>query len=76
MERERLEMLNQIKLPDEPPAGPDVAEVVFRAPGGSGKKISRRFMKTDTVKVLYDYIRTLDNTDIGFDDRHAKFQLI
>jgi hypothetical protein len=63
-------------VPEEPPAGPDVAEVVFRPPGGSGKKLSRRFMKTDSIKVLYDYIRTLDVADVGFDDRNANFQLI
>lgn len=49
---------------------------MFRPPGGSGKKISRRFMKTDSLKVLYDYVRTLDPADVGFDDRHAPFQLI
>ena len=35
------------QMPEEPAAGtPDVAEVVFRAQG-TGKRINRRFMKTD-----------------------------
>ena len=53
-----------------------MSEVVFRAPSGSGKKISRRFLKTDSVKVLYDYVRTLEPADVGFDDKNAAFQLI
>jgi hypothetical protein len=60
-------------LPEEPEAGPDVAEIVFRAPGGSGAKISRRFLKTESVKVLYDFVRTLE--DIGFDDSTNNFEL-
>ena len=75
LERERLEKIKKIQLPDEPQAGPDVAEVVFRASGGSGKKMSRRFLKNECTKVLYDYVRTLDAADIGFDDKNATFQL-
>lgn len=75
LEQARLDKLKLIQLPDEPEAGPDVAEIVFRAPCGSGKKISRRFLKTDSTKVLFDYVRTLDATEIGFDDRNAAFQL-
>jgi hypothetical protein len=48
---------------------------VFRASGGSGKKMSRRFLKNECTKVLYDYVRTLDAADIGFDDKNATFQL-
>jgi len=73
IERQKLELKKSIKLPDEPEAGPDVAEIVFRAPGGSGAKISRRFFKTESVKVLYDFVRTLE--DIGFDDSSSKFEL-
>ena len=58
--REKLEKIAAIKLPDEPEAGPDVAEIVIRA-GGTGKKFSRRFLKTESVKTLYDFVRTLDS---------------
>lgn len=71
-ERERLEQLAKIQIPEEPPAGPDVAEIVFRSSAG-GKKISRRFQKTDSVKLLYDYIRTLDPAEVGFEDKHCTF---
>ena len=37
------------ELPDEPEAGtPNVAEVVLRAQG-TGKRFTRRFLKTDNV---------------------------
>jgi hypothetical protein len=63
-------------IPEEPAAGgEDVAEVVFRAPG-SGKRLSRRFVKSTSVKTLYDYVRTLDpSEDLGFDDASSKFEL-
>ena len=63
-------------MPDEPAAGdPDVAEVVFRPPG-SGKRVTRRFLKTDSVKLLYDYVRTLDDETVTFDNPNAKFNLM
>ena len=58
-------------MPEEPAAGePDVAEVVFRAQG-TGKRFNRRFMKSDTVAMLYNYVRTLTDDDLGFDDANS-----
>lgn len=55
-------------MPEEPAVGQaDVAEVVFRAQG-TGKRFNRRFLKTDTVAMLYNYVRTLTDEDLGFDD--------
>ena len=63
-------------MPKEPEEGsPDVAVIVFRAPG-SGKRFTRRFLKTDTVKLLYDYVRTLEEDDLGFDDPSNDFNLM
>ena len=53
---------------------PDVATIGFRAPG-SGKRFQRRFLKTDSVKLLYDYVRTLEEDDLGFDDPSNEFTL-
>ena len=75
---ERIERKNTIKdtLPSEPAEGsPDAATIVFRAPG-SGKRFQRRFLKTDSVKVLYDYVRTLEEDDLGFDDPSNDFNLM
>ena len=58
-------------MPEEPAAGtPDVAEVVFRAQG-TGKRINRRFMKTDKPQMLYNFVRTLTDEDLGFDDKNS-----
>jgi hypothetical protein len=73
-EQKRLEQLKSIKLPVEPASGPEVAEIAFRA--SSGKKISRRFLKTDSVKLLYDFVRTLEAGELGFEQVQAKFELI
>ena len=64
------------EMPEEPPAGgPDVAEVVFRAQG-TGKRFNRRFMKTDKPAMLYNFIRTLADEDLGFDDPNSQFSII
>lgn len=60
----------------EPEAGgPDIAEVSFRAQG-SGKRFTRRFLKTDKVDVLYNYVRTLADEDLGFDDHNSQFSIM
>ena len=66
-------------MPEEPAAGgADVCEVVFRAQG-SVKRFNRRFLKTDTVELLYNYVRTLaadEDADLGFDNPNSQFQII
>lgn len=60
-------------MQSEPEAGnPDVAEVSLRAQG-SGKRFTRRFLKTDSIKKVYDYVRTLPDEDLGFDDPNSQF---
>ena len=60
-------------MPPEPAQGdPDVAEVVFRAQG-TGKRFNRRFIKTDKVEMLYNFVRTLADEDLGFDDANNQF---
>ena len=62
-------------MPEEPEAGgPDVTEVVLRAQG-SGKRFTRRFLKTEKVAILYNFVRTLAEEDLGFDDQNAQFQI-
>ena len=77
-EFERRERAKTIKeeLPPEPAAGTaDVAEVVFRAQG-TGKRVSRRFLKGDSIQLLYNFVRTLDEEVLGFEDPASEFQLI
>lgn len=64
------------EMPEEPAeGGPDITEIVFRAQG-SGKRFNRRFLKSDTVEMLYNYVRVLagdENEDLGFDNPNSQF---
>ena len=72
----RQKVRESIKLCDEPPKGTDgVCEVVFRAPS-SGQRVSRRFLKGDNLKSLYDFVRTLDDDTLGLEDCESSFELI
>ena len=63
-------------MPSEPEeGGEDVAEVVFRAQG-TGKKFHRRFRKSDKVALLYSFVRTLADEDLGFDDENSQFEIV
>ena len=37
---------------------PEACHIVFRLPG-NGERVNRRFLKTDKVQILYDYIDSL-----------------
>ncbi len=41
-------------LPDEPDESDDTCSILFRLP--EGEKRTRRFLKSDDIKLLYDYI--------------------
>lgn len=46
-------------LPEEPPADiPDLAKLSIRLP--NGERIVRRFLATNTVQTLYDFVETRD----------------
>ena len=63
------------KLPDEPSKDdPNVTLIVFRYPDGE-KRIERRFVKTNTVQTLYDFVLTLGR-DIYTEAEYNKFSLI
>lgn len=48
-------------IPEEPAEGTEGASrIVFRLPI-SGERVQRRFMLTDKVQLLYDFVETLDN---------------
>ena len=59
---------------DEPEEGnPDATIICFRYPDGEKRK-DRRFLKTHTIKNLYDYITTLGN-EIYSEEGHNGFSL-
>ena len=55
---EEAELVKQI-LPEEPDEdNSDVCKIAFRMPDGE-KNIERRFLKTDKVSVLYNYVKSI-----------------
>lgn len=51
-------------LPPEPSAtDPNAYEIAFRLP--SGKRLVRRFLKTDTIRALYSYVGLSDEGDLA-----------
>lgn len=63
-------------MPDEPPVGaPDVSEIVFRMPG-SGQRVSRRFLKTDKVDLLYTYVLSLDGDAFELENESKEFKIL
>jgi FAS-associated factor 2 len=55
-QREKVAEINKKRslIKDEPPAGESVSTIRFQLP--SGIKITRRFRKDDTVRVIFDYL--------------------
>ena len=55
-EQRKCEIMH--RLSSEPPLGNDAAQVSFKLQ--SGKRIERRFGKTEPVQMLYDYLESID----------------
>lgn len=54
-------MLVKSILPEEPAADDkDACHIVFRLPG-SGERVNRRFLKGDTVEVMYQFIDSIQD---------------
>jgi len=67
-------------LPEEPTKETeDSLELIFRMPE-SGDRIQRRFMKTDTVQIVYDFIDDLQDKGTckfeGIETYTDKYQII
>ena len=88
MEIEEEERLNKIKnkyekeaehakkyVPKEPDINnPDVCSIVFRVPDGE-KNINRRFLKTDKIKVLFNYVKSIGR-DIFMEPDSTGFDIL
>jgi len=73
--RERAATIIEDMVEEPEAGGADVAEIVFRAQG-TGKRFTRRFLKTDTTQMLYNYVRSLADEDLGFDDENSQFAIM
>ena len=57
--KEREAQEKRERLPQEPDEkDPNAAHIVLRLPG-SGERVNRRFLKTDTVQMIYDFVDSL-----------------
>ena len=76
-QREFQETAKVVKesLPEEPKEdNPDAVTVQFRMPDGS-QTIQRRFLKTDKIQLLYDYVHSL-GAEEEFDHLAANFTIL
>ena len=69
-----------MNLPEEPSKdNSDSLEIVLRLPD-TGKRVPRRFLKSDTLSLVYDFVDHLQNeqecTFDGIDGYTAKYQLV
>lgn len=54
----------------EPPQDdPNACHLVFRLPG-SGERVNRRFLKTQKIQVLYDFVESLGE-QLQFENMHT-----
>jgi len=76
LEEEKKETAEIIKknLPEEPTEGTEgCVTIQFRFPNGMEKAI-RRFLKTDKIQLLYDFITSFGN-EKGFESGHTHFTI-
>ena len=64
------------KLPEEPAEkDPLACHIVLRLPG-SGERVNRRFLKTDTVQVIYDFVDSLGPQRLSFESSSQQYLIL
>lgn len=71
--KERLKLRKQ-SLPPEPQEGEGIITFAFRLL--NGEKVVRKFLKSNPIQLLFDYVETLDNLELEQDITTAKIDLI
>ena len=69
-EKEDKELFSMLLPPEPDDNNPDKCIIIFRLPDGE-KNIQKKFLKTDKVAVLYDYIRSLGKEIYTEEDSHS-----
>ena len=57
IEKEEKELFSQVIPPEPDDNNPDKCTIIFRLPDGE-KNIQRKFLKTNKISLLYDYIKS------------------
>ena len=74
MEKEARE--KRERLPEEPAEkDPLACHIVLRLPG-SGERVNRRFLKTDTVQVIYDFVDSLGPQRLSFESSSQQYIIL
>ena len=68
-EKEDKELFSMLIPPEPDENNPDKCIIIFRLPDGE-KNIQRKFLKTDKIAILYDYIRSLGKEIYSEEDYH------
>lgn len=64
------------RLPEEPAEkDPLACHIVLRLPG-SGERVNRRFLKNETVQVLYDFVDSLGPERLGFENSSQEYIIL
>jgi len=72
-EKEKKELFSLLIPPEPDDNNPDKCIIIFRLP--DGKNIERKFLKTDKISLLYDYIRSLGK-DIYTEEEYQDFSIL
>ena len=67
----------KLSFAEEPAADhKEVVQIVFRKPLGN-ERLTRKFLKSDSVQRLYDYIDMLSPEEVGFESAsEIKYELV
>ena len=73
-EKEEKELFSMLIPPEPEENNPDTCTIIFRLPDGE-KNIQRKFLKTEKVSVLYDFIKSLGK-EIYTEEEENNFSII
>ena len=73
-EKEEKELFSQLIPPEPDDNNPDKCVIIFRLPDGQ-KNIQRKFLKTNKISLLYDYIKSLGR-EIYSEEQYNNFSII
>ena len=73
-EAEEKELFSSLVPPEPDDRNPDKCVIIFRMPDGE-KNLQRKFLKTEKISVLYDYVKSLGK-EIYSDEEYQNFSII
>lgn len=63
-------------MPEEPnDKDPNACHIVLRLPG-SGERVNRRFLKTQTIQAMYDFVDSLGPKKLGLENATKQYIIL